>query len=241
MKNIKTLLTVTASACALASNAQAMIQIASSYVENPNNASDSSTGSLYGAVSYSYHIGTFEVTNNQYVSFLNAKDSTNAHGVYNTRMEDSPHGGIHQEGTSGSFTYSARSGMGNEPVNYVSFWDAARFTNWLTNGQGSGDTENGVYALTSGGISGNTITRNTGAGSAWANGGVGVSSENGCYEAAYYDPTLNNDTGGYWLYPTARKGVQFSSQTPALWAVALALFLDFSGRKTECSVTIKNR
>ena len=31
--------------------------------------------------------------------------------------------------------------MGNKPVNYVSFWDAARFANWLTNGQGSGGTE----------------------------------------------------------------------------------------------------
>ena len=33
----------------------------------------------------------------------------------------------------------------NRPVNYVSFWDAARFSNWLHNGQGSGDTESGAY------------------------------------------------------------------------------------------------
>ena len=44
------------------------------------------------------------------------------------------------------FTYSVKAGMGNKAVNYAIFWDAARFTNWLTNGQGSGDTESGYTA-----------------------------------------------------------------------------------------------
>ena len=29
----------------------------------------------------------------------------------------------------------------NRPVNFVSYFDAMRFTNWLENGQGSGGTE----------------------------------------------------------------------------------------------------
>ena len=38
----------------------------------------------------------------------------------------------------------------DRPVNYVSFWDAARFANWLHNGQptgaqGAGTTEDGAY------------------------------------------------------------------------------------------------
>ena len=35
--------------------------------------------------------------------------------------------------------------LANRPVNYVSFGDAARFANWLHNGQGNGDTESGAY------------------------------------------------------------------------------------------------
>jgi len=35
-------------------------------VGNPGNAADTRTGSLYGAVSYSYQIGTYDVTGSQY-------------------------------------------------------------------------------------------------------------------------------------------------------------------------------
>jgi len=35
--------------------------------------------------------------------------------------------------------------MSDKPVNYVSWFDAARFSNWMTNGQTSGGTETGVY------------------------------------------------------------------------------------------------
>ena len=46
------------------------------------------------------------------------------------------------------FVGSWIAGYANRPVDYVSFWDAARFTNWLHNGQGlGGDTENGAYTL----------------------------------------------------------------------------------------------
>jgi formylglycine-generating enzyme len=85
-------------------------------------------------------------------------------------------------------------------VNYVSFWDAARFTNWLT----TGNTETGVYVLTANGITNNTITRDA---TAWANGGVAIASENEWYKAAYYDPTLNGGAGGYWLYPTQSNSI----------------------------------
>ena len=152
---------------------------------NPN---DHHTG--YGGVSYGYHIGTYEVTNSQYAAFLNGTAKTDTHGLYDTRM-GSYHGGITRTGRSGSYTYSVKAGMGDKPVNYVSFWDAARFTNWLT----SGDTENGVYVLTSGGITGNTIARDA---TAWNNGGVAIASKNEWHKAAYYD-----GSGGYWQYPTA--------------------------------------
>lgn len=103
------------------------------------------------------------------------------------------YGGIQRSGSSGSFSYTAT--KPHAPVNYVSFWDAARFANWLK----TGDTETGVYNL--GGVTNpvnSTITRDT---TAWANGGVAIASENEWYKAAYYDPTKGG-IGGFWKYPT---------------------------------------
>ena len=197
MKSLKSTLFLVG-ACGLASSATASIEIATSYVGDIGNSADSSTGSLYGAVNYGYQIGTYEVTNSQYTAFLNAAAKTDTHGLYSSEMNNSTHGGIQQSGTSGTFTYSVKSGMGNTPVNFVSFWDAARFTNWLTNGQGSGSTETGVYNLNGTTAPTNsTITRDA---TAWNAGGVAIASEDEWYKAAYYDPTLNSGTGGYWDY-----------------------------------------
>lgn len=199
MKNLKTILTVTACACALSLSGTAAISIGTSYVGDVGNANDS-TG--FGGVSYGYHIGTYEVTNNQYVSFLNATASTDTHGLYNSSMNSSSDGGIQRSSTSGSFTYSVKSGMGEKAVNFVSFWDAARFTNWLT----SGNTEEGVYNLD--GVTApvnNTITRDA---TAWNAGGVAIASENEWYKAAYYQPAgAGGDADSYWLYPTASNSI----------------------------------
>jgi len=156
-------------------------------------------------VSYGYHIGTYAVTNAQYTVFLNAVASSDPHGLWNANMGSSVHGGISRSGSDGSYTYSVRTAtegfnsgksMGNMPVNFVSFWDAARFTNWLT----TGNTETGVYNL--GGVTApdnSTILRDN---VAWLAGGVAIASEDEWYKAAYYDPTLNSGSGGYWLFPT---------------------------------------
>ena len=154
--------------------------------------SDGSTG--YGSVSYSYNIGKYEVTNAQYAAFLNAKAASDPFGLYNTNMGFD---GITRSGSPGSYTYSTVVGRENRPVQFVSFWDACRFANWLHNGQGSGDTETGAYTLTPGGISANTITRN--AGWQWA-----VTSEDEWYKAAYHQPaSAGGDVDNYWLYPTS--------------------------------------
>ena len=165
--------------------------IATVPVGNPGNAADSSG---FGSVSYTYSIGTYEVTAGQYAAFLNAKAATDTNALYNTNMSNTSYGsGISRSGSSGSYTYSVDPAFVNRPVNYVSFWDACRFTNWLHNGQGSGDTETGAYALTPTGIANNTVTRN--AGWKWA-----VASEDEWYKAAYYKGGSTN--AGYWLYPT---------------------------------------
>jgi formylglycine-generating enzyme required for sulfatase activity len=182
-----------------ASLASAQITIPTVTVGNAGNAADS-TG--YGAVAYTYNIGTYEVTNAQYAEFLNAKAASDPHGLYNQYMGTvDPDwsvllGGIARSGSDGSYTYNTITGRESNPVNYVSFWDATRFANWLHNGQGNGDTETGAYTLTAGGISANTITRN--AGWQWA-----VTSEDEWYKAAYHQPaSQGGDSDNYWTFPT---------------------------------------
>jgi formylglycine-generating enzyme required for sulfatase activity len=146
-------------------------------------------------VAYSYDIGKYEVTNTQYMAFLNAVAATDTFSLYNTNMGSSQFGGITRSGSSGSYTYATKSGFENKPVNYVSFWDATRFANWLNNGQGSASTETGSYTLGSvtNPVNG-SVTRNGGAN--WV-----VTSENEWYKAAYYDPTKSGGAG-YWLHAT---------------------------------------
>ncbi|MCK6476972.1 MAG: SUMF1/EgtB/PvdO family nonheme iron enzyme [Phycisphaerales bacterium] len=184
-----------------ASVATAVITIPTVPIGNPGNAADPTTG--YGSVAYTYNIGQTEVTNAQYAAFLNAKAASDPFGLYNEGMAGS-FGGITRAGADGSYTYSTVSNRANNPVNFVSFWDAARFANWLHNGQGSGDTETGAYTLTPGSIAANTITRN--AGSQWA-----VTSENEWYKAAYYEPaSAGGDIDDYWLYSWASNSVVWS-------------------------------
>ena len=144
---------------------------------------------------YNYRIGKYEVTAKQYTDFLNAKASTDPYGLYNAEMWSSEYGcRIQRTGESGNYFYSIAPGWANRPVNYVSFWDALRFANWLNNGQGDGDTENGAYTIPDGynGSDGRTIQRNAGA--KWV-----LTSEDEWYKAAYYKGGAN---AGYWDYPT---------------------------------------
>jgi hypothetical protein len=125
------------------------ITIAWSPVGNPNNANDS-TG--YGAVGYSYNIGTYDVTNTQYVAFLNSNvpsgETADPLALYNSNMSHATIGGInYNSGAANGSKYSVMSGNGNNPVNYVTWYDTLRFANWLDNGQVPGSTETGAYTL----------------------------------------------------------------------------------------------
>ncbi len=184
--------------------AQAQITIDTVMVGDAGNANDS-TG--YGAVSYEYAIGKYEVTLTQYTAFLNAVAATDTYSLYNTSTATNLNiAGIQRSGSPGSYTYSVI-GSGNRPVKYVGWFDAARFSNWLTNGQptgaqGNATTENGAYSLfgaTSGvGYTKNAINPNTGMAPTWW-----IPSEDEWYKAAYYQPaSAGGDVDDYWLYPT---------------------------------------
>ena len=167
-------------------------------IGNPDNAGELSGKRMCGAVGYHYRIGKYEVTAGQYAEFLNAKAKTDPYGLYSPKMDtdNSPYGcNIKRLGSDGNYTYSVAADWANRPVNYVSYWDAARFCNWLHNGQGNGDTETGAYTLNGyNGTGGREVVRNTGA--KWF-----LPSEDEWYKAAYYDPQKPGGAG-YYDYPT---------------------------------------
>ena len=167
-------------------------------VGDPGNAPDSNG---HGAVAYSYQIGTYDVTAAQYAVFLNAVAASDPLGLWNSQMA-SGHAaaGILQNGSSGNFTYGVIPGHENFPVNYISWGSAARFVNWLQNGQpmgveGPGTTETGAYSLNR--LFQDTdllgVTRNPGA-------HYVIPTDDEWYKAAYYKG--GSKTAGYWSYAT---------------------------------------
>jgi sulfatase modifying factor 1 len=184
---IQNILTLAATA-ALITSASASVTMDWVNVGNPGNAADPLTG--YGSVAYEYKIGKYEVTNAQYGAFLNAVGQTDTYGIYDPRMGNS----IGKTGTSGNYTYSVNGTFANNPVVYVSWYDAARFANWMMNGQGSGDTETGAYTLN--GLLWGVVLANSGA-------QVYIPTENEWYKAAYY----NGETSRYSLYPNGQNTI----------------------------------
>ncbi|MGA2796051.1 MAG: SUMF1/EgtB/PvdO family nonheme iron enzyme [Thermoguttaceae bacterium] len=176
-------------------------------VGNPGNAGEQSRAlysdtTYYGGVAYNYQIGKYEVTAGQYTAFLNAVAATDTYGLYNYAMGS--HGtqgcNIQRSGVSGSYKYTVADDYANRPVNYVSWGDAARFCNWLGNGQLTGaqdasTTEDGSYYIN--GATSNTalmaVTRKTSA-------TFVIPTENEWYKAAYYKGS--GTSAGYWVYPT---------------------------------------
>ena len=93
----------------LVTPAFAVVSMSWTSIGNAGNAADTTGyGAVgYGAVGYAYNIGTYEVTNAQYVDFLNFKGVSNAAGIYNATMGSNSN--IVQNGSSGSYSYSVSS------------------------------------------------------------------------------------------------------------------------------------
>jgi len=183
----------------IAGAARGNVVIATVPVGNIGNPAVVTNYGTFGSVNYAYSIGKYDVTASQYAAFLNAVAATDTYGCYDPFMAAGSQGNvtcdISQSGSNGSYTY-ATTGNPNLPVNYVTFWDACRFANWLENGQptgpeGSGTTETGTYTLTPAAMAADTVVRNPN--SVWA-----VSSQNEWVKAAYY----NASTQTYYDYAT---------------------------------------
>lgn len=179
-------------------------------VGDPGNAADT-TG--YGRVNYEYEIGRTHVTIAQYCEFLNAVAKTDTYGLFSEDVNWAPISGISRSGSPGTYTYTPTAPVGpsypgitagNRPITKANWFSAARFANWMSNGQPTGSqvagtTERGAYTLdgiTSGSqVPRNAINPNTGAVPTFV-----IPTENEWYKAAYYKGGSTN--AGYWNYAT---------------------------------------
>jgi formylglycine-generating enzyme required for sulfatase activity len=169
-------------------------------VGNPGNSANTNG---WGAVSNVFDIAKTETSNSQYAEFLNAVDATgsNPNGVYNASMGSDALGGISfNSGAPNGSKYSAKAGApagapvgtnyAQMPVVFTTWFSAARFANWLENGQqtNSSSMETGAYTLNNQ-TSGAIVARNPGA--------VNVlPSRDEWYKAGFYNGS------SYTAYPT---------------------------------------
>ncbi len=168
-------------------------------------ADGSGPDAIVGGVDYAYNIGKYEVTAGQYAEFLNAVAAADTYGLYNTSMVDLNHPSwgcnIQRSGSSPNYSYSVAPDWADRPVNWVSWGDAARFANWLHNGQPTGaqdlsTTEDGSYYLIGATSRPELLAVVREEDATWV-----IPSEDEWYKAAYH----KNDgvTGNYFDYPTS--------------------------------------
>jgi sulfatase modifying factor 1 len=180
-------------------------------IGDPGNSANGTTG--LGAVSSVYKIAAKETTNAEYVEFLNKVDAsgTNPNGIYHPTMESSTNGGItFNPGASSGQHYSVKvtspgrgaSTYADMPVNFVTWFDAARYANWLNNGQQSNaaSMETGAYTLNNQ-TSGAIPTRNPGA-------SIFLPSADEWYKAAFYSPS-----NGYYTWQTRNNSTPLATTT----------------------------
>ena len=221
MKKAIRMMCVAAVVVVLGSSAMAKVNIETVTVGNLGNSDHTRWASPgYGAVDYKYNIGKYEVTAGQYAEFLNAVAGTDAYGLYNAAMNaDSSGCQITRRGDSGNYTYDFSGGAveapgstaddwRDRPVNFVSWGDAARFANWLHNGQPTGTltgdpaqdaglTEDGAYYL-----NGATSKQTLGTVIREADWKWAITSEDEWYKAAYHKNDPDPPGGNYFDYPT---------------------------------------
>lgn len=211
---------------------RAMLEVDMVVVTDPGNAPDQAYGGFgpYGAMEVVFSIGRHEITNAQYAAFLNAMASSDPFELYTPATKFPLTQGILRQGNPGAYRYTLAEHMASKPVNFVTWHSAARFANWMANGQplgsaGPHSTENGAYdmSLPSFSIQRQTINPNTGQPPRYF-----LPSEDEWYKAAYFDPSLNDGAGGYWLYATR------SLQTPVV------AFADGCGRIANPGANVAN-
>jgi len=154
------------------------------HVGDPGNPADTrydETG--YGAVDYEYNIGKYEVTADQWWTALAADPNIG----------------------------NACSGTGSQPAGRISWYEAAKFCNWLT----TGDANSGPYDTSHPKWGESSVTTNDyvmdhqAAADLWGR-AYFIPTEDEWYKAAYYD----GSTSTYYDYPNGTDTVP-TAKTPA--------------------------
>ena len=142
-----------------------LITISLVTIDDPKNANDEATYGYLGSVSTVFQMGQYDVTAEEYSACLNAVATINDDRfLYDTNMgADSTIACITRSSNvsssagsdSSAITYSYAVIPGREkfPITYISYTRAARFCNWMENGQpvgveGPGTTETGSFDIT---------------------------------------------------------------------------------------------
>jgi formylglycine-generating enzyme len=135
---------------------------------NVGNAGNTADDTGYGTVGYNYRIGTYEVTADQWAAVIAADSNVGNAGLWS----------------------------GSQPTAGTSWYEAAKFCNWLT----TGDVNSGVYNTSTWAIMDHQTAGMT-YGTAYF-----IPTEDEWYKAAYYDPDKASGAG-YWDYPTGSDSV----------------------------------
>lgn len=169
------------------------------FIGDLGNQPDPDTGK--GQVSYYYGMSDKEITVGQWTEFLNSVAFyDDPYSLWKSEMNDNKDIGIQQKYDGLYYCYSIQNCSSidcfapeyNRPMRYLTWFDVARYCNWLHNNKKSGypdasTTEDGAYALY--GTTNSIISRNPGA-KFW------IPSDDEWYKAAYYNPA----TGKYSIY-----------------------------------------
>lgn len=197
-----------------------------------------------GRVDYTFRMATTEVTNAQYLDFLNAYAPH-----WQGSLADIKFTGAYIFYNSGSGQFQIGTNMENRAAAFT--WRmAARYTNWLHNGKGNeaSDFESGVYETSTFGRDPDTnqltdqAERNPGS-TFW------IPNISEWTKGMYWDPDKNAGAGGYWLYHngsdspaiydlpgnggTSNAGTQFHLDVASYSAKSPWGLLDGSGGESE--------
>ncbi len=210
------LASVLAVVCVSTGQAEVVIDVVT--VENPGNVADTRYEDCgWGGVNYVYNIGKFEITAGQYCEFLNAVAADDPFGLYSESMADPSTRyvwgcNIQRSGSPGGYSYTIAPDWADRPVNHVDWGDAARFCNWLHNGQPTGaqdlsTTEDGSYFLNGAMTDGELTAVVRGDDATWV-----IPTKDEWYKAAFH----KNDgvTGNYWQQPTRSDMIPTSEAPP---------------------------
>jgi formylglycine-generating enzyme required for sulfatase activity len=142
-------------------------------IGNAGNAADTGGTVGCGAVGYNYRIGKYEVTNAQWNTFTTAAGAPT--------------------GSDSGYSYTSYWTGAQQPTNFVSWYEAAQFCNYLT----SGDKSKGAYQFSGSNISPGSFQgiNRTEAKATYGTIYV-IPTEDEWYKAAYFKP----DGSGYSLY-----------------------------------------